>query len=234
MSTRGHTLSSCRSSLASEAFAPLLAGTNRCQLRWPLRRVAAVVSRRAAHCTPRLSHGAFHLRGRGSCTGRGAREKTEPRALDDVARVLLVTPRAPGSPIRLIPQVWKTWGLVAPAETLLGCNLAKGCAVERVGVPSAAPESLRERRIAPPCAPEPCPRHAASVEALLGGTRAFVCPLGAPSSDEESASNGLDPLNQGSRSPGGTTSRSARHGIYDRISSRAAPGCHCAPTSFDT
>ena len=36
MSTRGHTLSSCRPSHASEAFAPLLAGTNRCQLRWPL------------------------------------------------------------------------------------------------------------------------------------------------------------------------------------------------------
>jgi len=47
-------------------------------------------------------------------------------------------------------------------------------------------------------------------------------PLEAPSSDEDSASNGLDSLDQGSRSPGGTTSRSARHGFYDRISSRAA------------
>ena len=38
---------------------------------------------------------------------------------------------------------------------------------------SAAPEPLRERRMAPPCAPGPRPRHAASAEALLGGTRAF-------------------------------------------------------------
>jgi hypothetical protein len=41
MSTRGHTQSSCLSSHASGAFTPLLAGTNRCQLRWPFRRVAA-------------------------------------------------------------------------------------------------------------------------------------------------------------------------------------------------
>ena len=35
--TRGHTLTSRRPSHASEAFAPLLAGTNRCRLRWPAR-----------------------------------------------------------------------------------------------------------------------------------------------------------------------------------------------------
>jgi len=112
--------------------------------------------------------------------------------------------------------VWKTSRFVAPAEILLGCSLAKGCTVERIEVPFAAPESLRERKIAPPCAPGPRLRHAASVEALLGRTRAFFCPLEALSPDEDSASNGLDPLNQGERSPGGTTSRSARHGIYDR------------------
>jgi len=44
-----------------------------------------------------------------------------------------------------------------------------------------------------------------------GDTR-LCCPLEAPSSDEDGASIGLDPLYQGSRSPGGTTSRSARHG----------------------
>jgi hypothetical protein len=34
--TRGHTLTSVRPSHASGAFAPLLAGTNRCRLRWPV------------------------------------------------------------------------------------------------------------------------------------------------------------------------------------------------------
>jgi len=48
-----------------------------------------VGSRRAAHCTPRLSHGAFHLRGRGSCTGRSDREK--------VKRAFLTMPRVPSS-----------------------------------------------------------------------------------------------------------------------------------------
>jgi len=160
-----------------------------------------VGSRRAAHCTPRLSHGAFHLRRRGSCTGRSDREKVKARVLDESARTLLVTLRAPGSPVRFVPWVWKTWGLIAPAETLLGCSLAKGCTVERVEVPSAAPEPLRERRIAPPCAPGPRPRHSASEEALLGGTRAFFRPLEAPSSDEDGASSGLDPLNQGEPKP---------------------------------
>jgi len=40
-------------------------------------------------------------------------------------------------------------------------------------VPSAATEPLRDRAVARSCAPGPRPRHAASVEALLGGTRAF-------------------------------------------------------------
>jgi hypothetical protein len=68
-------------------------------------------------------------------------------------------------------------------------------------VPSAAPESLRERRIAPPCAPGPRLRHVTSVEALLGRTRAFLLPLEAPSPDEDSASKGLDPSNQGEPKP---------------------------------
>jgi len=41
-------------------------------------------------------------------------------------------------------------------------------------MPSTATKPLREREIAPPRAPGPLPRHAASVEALLGGMRAFV------------------------------------------------------------
>jgi len=101
MSTRGHTLSSCLSSHASGAFTPLLAGTNRCQLRWPFRRVAAWGAGE-----PRTAHPGFRtVRStcvdEAGCAGRSAREKAETRALDDVARALLVTLRAPGSPVRL-------------------------------------------------------------------------------------------------------------------------------------
>jgi hypothetical protein len=200
MSTRGHTLSSCRSSHASEAFAPLLAGTNRCQLRWPPHTLpCGKPASRALHAPAfaRFVPLAWTRQLHGSERSR----EGEARVLDEATRTLLVTLRAPGSPVRFVPWVWKTCGLIGPAETLLGCSLAKGCTVERVEVPSAAPESLRERRIAPPCAPGPRPRHSASEEALLGGTRAFFHPLEAPSSDEDGASSGLDPLNQGEPKP---------------------------------
>jgi hypothetical protein len=103
MSTRGHTLSSCLSSHASAAFTPLLAGTNRCQLRWPFRRVAAWGAGE-----PRSAHPGFRTVcstcvDEAVCAGRGAREKVFARALDEVARALLVTPRAPGSPARFVP-----------------------------------------------------------------------------------------------------------------------------------
>jgi len=88
-----------RSSHASEAFAPLHAGTNRCQLRWPLPMRCRTVGLRAATHTRRLSHVAFRLRGE---VGHGSEHSSEgePRALDDVARALLVVSRAPGSPVR--------------------------------------------------------------------------------------------------------------------------------------
>jgi len=88
-----------RSSHASEAFAPLHAGTNRCQLRWPPPMRCRTVGLRAATHTRRLSHVAFRLRGE---VGHGSEHSSEgePRALDDVARALLVVYRAPGSPVR--------------------------------------------------------------------------------------------------------------------------------------
>jgi len=103
-----------------------------------------------------------------------------------------------------------------PAETSLGRLPAKGDAVEEIGVPSAALEPLRERRIAPPCAPGPRPRHAASAEALLEGTRAFSTVSAAPFSDEQSARSGSTDRTMGAEAPGGAASRSARHGFYDR------------------
>ena len=51
-------------------------------------------------------------------------------------------------------------------------------------------EPLRDRGIAPTCAPGPAPPHAASVEALLGSARASCALDTAPPSDEESACDG--------------------------------------------
>jgi hypothetical protein len=145
-------------------------GTNRC-------RVASVspvrchtVDLRAAIRSRRLSLRRAPLARTRRITGRGARAKAWfARSFDDVARALLVTPRAPGSPARFAPWSGKTAGLVAPAEIPLGCLPAKGDTVERIRVPSAATEPLRERGIAPSCAPGPRPRHATSLEVLLGG-----------------------------------------------------------------
>ena len=70
--------------------------------------------------------------------------------------------------------------------------------------------------LAPPCAPGPRLRHAASVEAWLGKARAFSTPYRAPSSDEDSArGSSTRRINEG-RSPVDASSRSARHGFYDR------------------
>jgi hypothetical protein len=96
--------SSCRPSHASGAFAPLLAGTNRCRLRWPPRCVAA-----PGACEPRPVH--TDLRAACSAcadeTSRGPKRssKGERALLDDVARALLVALRAPGSPARSVAEV---------------------------------------------------------------------------------------------------------------------------------
>jgi hypothetical protein len=91
---------SLRSSHASGAFAPLLAGTNRCRLRWPPRCVAAPWA-----CEPRPARLGFHrcvpLAWTRQIVGRSARAKASSALFDDVARALLVALRAPGSPVRL-------------------------------------------------------------------------------------------------------------------------------------
>jgi hypothetical protein len=91
---------SLRSSHASGAFAPLLAGTNRCRLRWPPRCIAAPRA-----CEPRPARLGFHrcvpLAWTRQIVGRSARAKASRALFDDVARALLVALRAPGSPVRL-------------------------------------------------------------------------------------------------------------------------------------
>jgi len=90
----------------------------------------------------------------GRTAGRSARAKANRALLTRRA----CPPRcAPGTRVTGSTRcrVWKARRLVAPAEILLGCRLAKGDTVERIGVPSIATEPLREREIALPCAPGP-------------------------------------------------------------------------------
>jgi len=67
-------------------------------------------------------------------------------------------------------------------------------------MPSAAPESLRERRMAPPCAPGPRLRHATSWEVLLRSSHAFSTISAAPFTDVESTRIGSSDRASGSRS----------------------------------
>jgi len=107
--------------------------------------------------------------------------------LDDAALALLV--RASGTRVTHVKnrEAWVASRVFASVEVHLECCLAKGCTVGRTEVPSTAAESIRERRVAPSCAPEPRPHHAASAEALLWSTRAFFTVCEAPAPDEESA-----------------------------------------------
>jgi len=108
-------------------------------------------------CEPRSvrdgsSHAAFHLRGR----DRPWAEAPEQRRTRVLGRIRACpsrsasSTRVTGSTRR---EVWSPSQLVAPAEIPLGCRPAKGDTVEEIEVLFAALEPLRERRIAPPCAP---------------------------------------------------------------------------------
>jgi len=71
-----------RSSRASETFVPLLAGTNRCRLRWPRRRVATSMACEPRFVSARITRGAFHLRGRVESRAEALGEKARCAALE--------------------------------------------------------------------------------------------------------------------------------------------------------
>jgi len=180
-----------RSSRASGTFVPLLAGTNRCQLRWPDRCVAAPGACEPRSASRRLSPS------RSTCV-EGAEHGPEHSSKGERALLTMCACPSRGAPgTRVTGSIrrlaWMTWRLLAPAEILLGCNLAKGHTVERIEVPSVAMEPLRERRIAPSCAPGSRLRHAAS----FGGFARELARLCyrsclVPSSDEDSTKKRLD------------------------------------------
>jgi len=188
-STRGHTLTSRRSSHASEAFAPLPAGTNGCRLRRSTRtlppRGPASRNSRAPACA-----GGLPLRGRSESRAGKFEQRRTARSL----RVRASPPRDfPGTRVTgpSCPRVWKTCVHAGPAETLLGLRpRERAHRRESRGAFHRNEIHTRAKERTPPCAPGPRLRHAASVEAWLGRTRAFWTPFRAPSSDEDSARGG--------------------------------------------
>jgi hypothetical protein len=172
--TRGHTQRALDPRARVELLAPLLAGTNRCRLRWlpdasPHREPAShdLLAAACARSAP--------LAWTGQIMGRRTRER-QARCWTNVARALLEALRAPGSPSAVRCEAWRAPPRIAQVETHpVDAASRKDAASGEVEVLSAVPEPVREQRGFPvSCAPGPEPRHAASAEALLGGSRACL------------------------------------------------------------
>jgi hypothetical protein len=132
-------------------------------------------------CEPRLANDGSHRRiplaWTRQITGRGTREKANRALLDDIARALLVASRAPGSPARADVRLGTPRACAHQPRSTSDTAPRREIPSEGSRCLLSATKPLRERGIAPPCAPGPRPRHAASVEALLEGSRAFLCRL---------------------------------------------------------
>jgi len=154
VTTHEHTLRAFRSSHASGALAPLHAGTNGCRLRWPCdalpHREPVSRSLLTTACARRDP-----LAWRGRLRIRTAREKVR-RALFGRTRAY---PSRRVLGIRVTDsksdEAWRTPSHFASAKALLERHPAKADAVEKTEMPSSVREPLRERRIAPSCAPGP-------------------------------------------------------------------------------
>jgi hypothetical protein len=155
VTTHEHTLRAFRSSHASGALAPLHAGINGCRLRWPkdalphrgpVSRIllTTACARRAPLAWTRQIASRDH-----SSKGKDA------RSFDDLARSLLVAPRTPELPTRAMTESGGRPSPFASAKDLSRAGPAKGVAVEKTKVFSSVREPLRERKMAPPCAPGP-------------------------------------------------------------------------------
>jgi len=168
---------SLRPSHASGAFAPLRAGTNRCRLRWPF----DALPRRGP-----ASHD-LHEAGRGP-----------ERSSEDDARFAnefcACPPRgAPGTRVAgaIVHRVWRSRVRLRPGQDPLRMPpRERQHRREDRGAFCRNGTLTRPSSVTHSCAPGPRPRHAASVEALLGGSRAFVSASLPPASDEESDGGG--------------------------------------------
>jgi hypothetical protein len=157
----------------------------------------------------------------GQLEGRSVRVKASRALLDDVARALLVAPRAPGSPARTVMRPGGPRHSSRRPRLLFDASPRRATPSKEPGCllphrnPYATGGWLLRARLDRGLVTPPPERHCSETRAP------FATRSAAPSSDEESTRTGSTDRVQGSRSFSGTTGCSARHGFYDRISSRA-------------
>ncbi len=149
----------------------------------------------ACGCTPRptcVGH-----------AGRGPRRRSKGLSMPrTVCGALLPALRAPGSPASGSTRVGAR---VQPSRRSRFSSHAvsrKAGVRGRIEVPSSVPKPRHAWRMTPPSGQGPRPPHAASVEALLGGARAFCTVSAPPGSDEPSGRRGSPRRVQGAEAPG--------------------------------
>ena len=137
----------------------------------------------------------------GQIEGRGVRGKASRALLDDVARALLVAPRAPGSPVRVVskpggprPSSDQPRPPFDGAPRRATPSKGSGCLLPRWNPYASGGWLLRARLDRGPVTPPPW-RHCS------GGSRAFSTASAAPSSDGESTRSGSTDRTSGSRNP---------------------------------
>lgn len=210
---------SVRSSHASGAFAPLLAGTNRCRLRW--------FHGALPHQEP-ASHGlfapafavAFHLRGRDRLWAE-APEQRQTRGLGRFARALLVALRAPGSPTRLVVRSGEPLASSLRPRSLSDAAPRRATPLKRPRCflsrwnPYVTGGLLLRARLGRSTVTPPPKRHCSGALAPFSPLLQRL-PLTRKAPEPARPSEPWEP-----KPPGGLAGRCAHHDIYDRISSRA-------------
>jgi hypothetical protein len=157
----------------------------------------------------------------GQIEGRSVRVKASRALLDDVARALLVAPRAPGSPVRLVMRSGGPRHSSRRPRSLFDASPRRGTPSKEPGCllprrnPYASGGWLLRARLDRGLVTPPPERHCSETRApLLPALQRLLLTRKALEPARPTELNGAE-------APLGTTGRSARHGFYDRISSRA-------------
>ena len=157
----------------------------------------------------------------GQIEGRSARGKASRALLDDVARALLVAPRAPGSPVRLVMRSGGPRHSSHRPRLLFDASPRRatpskepGCLLPRRNPYASGGLLLRARLDRSPVTPPP-KGHCSGAHALFSPLLQRL-PLTGKAPEATRPSEPWEP-----KPPSGLASRCAHHDIYDRISSRA-------------
>jgi hypothetical protein len=175
---------------------------------------------RATVRSRRLSHVAFHLRGRDRLWAE-APEQRQTRGLGRFARALLVALRAPGSPARLVVRSGVPLASSLRPRSLSDASPRRATPLKRPRCflprwnPYVTGGLLLRARLGRSTVTPPPKRHCSG--ALAPFSPLLQClPLTRKAPEAARPSRPWEP-----KPPGGLAGRCAHHDIYDRISSRA-------------